>query len=481
MTRSSPTRAVLLTLLLLVGATFVAPPARSDEDVAKQLRLLYFDGKFAEAKTILDAAPAEVRDDPGLRRALGDVAFKWAKRKDGPARRAGLLAARRNFAAARALDPTDVKSAEESMDVTAKLIELAVEAKNGAQAEAAAGWGITEGEKALEGGADSPEVRTGLADAYAVRADRSHPIDDFDQIVDDYNRGAELIASCADDALSPAKAYTRAAEISMTLAAYVGEHRPIEEEKRDDEALERAVGYATKACEQKSPPDSAYTTHIIALRRAAAAGMMEDLPRVYTDDIPKKDQIDGLKLRVPRTPGWKREKSTKDWPLIWSVKVGDDDTAVQVMLKLWEHGQTWRSKGWAKLEDIANGRFEAEKVKMSDVAAETEAHMVDPEPPAAEDDGKKKKKRKKKKKSKKGPQIWHWEVAGTMSGRNVRAAEWIWFQEQKHGRSYQLRILDWRNITNLNEPDIVQFVEHAIGTAPPDPEDEDDKKKKPRR
>ncbi len=479
MTRTSRSRAVLMTLLLLVGATFVAPPARSDEDVAKQLRLLYFDGKFGEAKTLLDAAPAEIRDDTGLRQALGDVALKWAKRQQGPARRAGLLAARMNFAVARDLDPTDVGSAEKAMDVTTRLVDLATEAKNGAQAEAAASWGITEGEKALEGGADSPGVRTGLADAYAMRAEKSHPVEDFDQIVADYNRGADLIASCADGADSPGKAYGRAAEICMTLAAFVGEHRPLEEEKRDDEALANAVSFATKACEQKGAPDSAYTTHVIALRKARNAGVTEGLPRVFMDEIPKKDQIDGLKLRVPRATGWKVEKSTRDWPLIWSVKIGDDDTAVQVMLKLWEHGQSWRSKGWAKLDEISEGRFEAEKVKMSDVAGEIEAHLVDPNPPAAEEDGKKKKKKKKRKK-KKGPQIWHWEVAGTMSGRNVRAAEWIWYEAQKHGRSYQLRILDWRDITNLNEPDIEQFVEYAIGTAPPDPE-EDDGKKKPRR
>ena len=69
MTRTILTCLALLCRALLAEALLSLPQATAQDDVAKQLRLLYFDGKFSEAKQVLDGAPAEVRDDPKLRQA----------------------------------------------------------------------------------------------------------------------------------------------------------------------------------------------------------------------------------------------------------------------------------------------------------------------------------------------------------------------------------------------------------------------------
>jgi hypothetical protein len=65
----------------------------------------------------------------------------------------------------------------------------------------------------------------------------------------------------------------------------------------------------------------------------------------------------------------------------------------------------------------------------------------------------------------------------------VKIAEWIWYGDAKKDFSWQLKIIDWRPVPDVEDPDIVAFVASAIGEGrwPPGsaPKDEPKDPKKP--
>ena len=474
---SDGTRSAALTLALAAGGlalSFAAAPlagssfhaAAADEDAGKQARLLYFEGKFAAGDELLAAAPAEIRDDPALRKALAEAAQKWAGRQKGAAKRAGLIAARKNWGELQKLAPTESAAVETALDITRELVEIAREAKNGVHAVNDAGWAISAGENALEGGADSPALRLGLADAYVVRAEYSHKVEDFDQIVSDYTRGAELIAETADASKKPAASYGRAAQILLDLGTFVNDQRPMKEETRDEESITKAVEFATDACRQEDTRTEHYTTHVAVLQVAHRFGI-EELPPVFVDEVSERDRVGRLPIHVPRGRQWKQIKDVDGWPLMWErrflSKEGDPPKdAMQIMLRAMDHGEAFRGRQWSKVEEVAKARFDAEKKKFDDVAAEVVLERVEVEPIEEPDDGKKKRKKKKKKKPAKFPEVWHWEIAGTRGGARQRVGEWLWLSDSKNDVSYNLRMIDYRSPPDLTEPDLVAFVKRAI-------------------
>ncbi len=447
-----------LALALLGVAALVGPDTRAQDDpkaIARKLRFMMVGGEFAEAGEMLSNAPDELRNDPKLRFSLGDNALRWVKlQKKGANLRPGLMAARENYAVARKIEPTDFEASVKALECSARLIEIEREEKLTDTALKHASWSVTHGEVALETEGAPSELKELLAVAYGLRAAFSPPHEQFDRIVGDYSKGAQLLAEIAPDAKKPYEVYGKAAGISLQLAKFVSETRPIPEEKRDDEAAKKALEYATLACESKGAKKEQYTQHLLALRAAKRMGIEGDLGKPYMREIEKRDGIDGLKLKVPMGDGWKRVPKAGDWDIFWERQLEGDDTAVQVMIKVWEFSQNWGGKTYDRVEDISKSRFDSKKEEFSEVA-----RTVDPEFLG----------------EKKGPQIWHWAVVGTKERRIQWLTEYLWYTKKKTKISYQIRIIDWRKSPDLTDPDLVAFIEAALGK-----DEEDDGKKKKR-
>ena len=67
--------------------------------------------------------------------------------------------------------------------------------------------------------------------------------------------------------------------------------------------------------------------------------------------------------------------------------------------------------------------------------------------------------------------------------------EWLWYGDAKKSFAWQMKVLDWRPVADVEEPDIVAFVSSAIGEGrwPPgsaakeDPKGGKDPKKPPKK
>jgi hypothetical protein len=460
---------VLNTLALATLACGVVAAALPDvaaaEDPRTEARLLTLDGKFEAANKVLEAAPEEVRNDPKLRFQLGDMALKWCKRQEKHAKVPGLIAAKNHFAEALEVDKADHEAALAALETGLDLVAVFVEAKQPTSALRHVDWCVKVGEDALANGSDTPDVRLAIASSRDQRAKLSHKINDFDRIVEDYDRSAELAVSCADTASKPADALSAAARTYLDLAAFIAEGRPIDEEVRDEAALLDALDVAARACELKGADEDQYTVHLLALiaiHRAQKEGSKfdrEDFGKPYMQELGKREGLQGLDLFIPKADGWKKLESSGDWDLIYDRKLEGDDTAARFMIVGYPFSEKFGGKSYDQIEKIAEMRFEGQtKDEFKDVTFSKEPEQI------------------KVGKKKKGPEIWHHEIAGTLTGgRSVRVGEWMMLRTKKEGITWRIRVVDYRNVPDLTEPDIVEFISRAFGLSPDD--DDDDKKK----
>ncbi len=448
--------ASLAALALALGAALAPPrvPAAAADDVAKEVRLLTLEGKFEEARTLLETAPDEVKQNLKLHEQLADMALKWAARQDGPAKNKGLVAAREHLTVLTTADPKNAAAAGQAVALSVQAFDLEFEAKQPDRAKPFIDWAITNGEAALSAGADSADLRRSVADAHERRTLISHKVNDFDRIVADHGRSAELYATCANTADKPAAALGAAARAYLTLAAFISENRPIPEETRDDDAFRKAVEIATQACETAGATRAEFTTHLIALRNAYRAGLTITGPgsKPYMEPLAGRDAIEGLDLALPKAEGWKRLDAS-EWDRFYERKLEDDDTAIQIMVKVRLHSEAFAGMTWDRVEEVVKAKYDSETKDFKDVASSIAPERTDT--------------------GKKGPEIWHFEVAGQhANGRTVRAGNWFLMHAKKDKVTFQIRMVDYRKSPDLREPDLVEFVQRALGLSQPEADDD---------
>ncbi len=457
MRKTAPLLAALAVALAAAGSV------RADDDPAKEARLLAVDGKFREVEGVLRNAPPEVQKDPALHLAIADLAMKFVKPREGEEKREGLTAARVHYATVLDLKPDEATAATGVLDAAKQLADLDMAEKKPDDARAEAKLGIEAGEKALAAGAATPQFKTLLGRLYGFRASFVKSMKDVDQLAADSTKAASLLAEASVGSEQAGPLLSEASSIRLRAANLIHEGIPQETEKRDDDALASAIDLATKACEQTGSSESDFSAHLAALRLAHSWGMkLAQKPFMQ----PVNPPLQPLKLEIPRAAGWTRTKSP-DWDLNFDRNLHDqkNDGTVQVMIKKWSPSDTTLGKPWSSMADVSKRRFEKYKEDMGDLGACVEPVQLG--------------------NGKNALEMWHYEVAGHLKsgGRAQRIGEWIWFGDRKKENVFQLKIIDWRPVEDLEEPDIVAFVTSAIGEGvwPPGsaPKPKDDGKKTP--
>lgn len=438
--------------------------AAAQDDVATEARLLAVEGKFREADALVENAAPEVCNDVGLRLALAETAMRAAQSRKGDDRRDPLVSARRHFAKVVELQPAEVKAAVGVLDASKALTELHIEMKRPDDARIEAKAAIEAGEKALAGGVAAPEFKASLGRMYAFRASFTKSMKDVDMLVADSTKAGSLLADAAaagrEDA---ARLYSEASAARLNVANLVHEGIPRDEEKRDDAALSDAIDLATKACNAKGAEERDFATHLEALRLAHVWGLkLEHKPFMS----PLGPPLEGLTLMLPRSGGWNRTKAA-DWDLVLERNLHDpkNDGTVQIMFRRWMDNDMTLGKPWGQIDEIAPRRFDKYKEDMTNLGT-----LVEPVKLSG--------------RGKNAPVIWHYQVTGqTKQGRTQRIAEWIWHADKEKSSTWQMKILDWRPVPDVEDPDLVAFVASAIGEGlwPPGsaPPAKDPKGKKP--
>lgn len=430
--------------LALALAGWLAPVAAAEgEDPGVEARLLVLEGKFREADGVIERAPPEVQNDPALRLALGEGAMKFANTKTGEEKREALFSARQHFARVIEVKPADAKAAAGVLDAAKQLAQLDTEAKKGDDARAQSKFALEHAEKSLAAGVAAPEFKTALGRMYGFRASFVKSMKDVEQLVSDSNKAAALLSEAAAAGGEQAgKLLSEASSIQLRAANLVHEGIPKDDEKRDDEALAASIDLATKACNLPAATEADFATHLDALRLAHSWGMKLAQKPFMT---PLGPPMPGLKLELPRAGGWVRTKPP-DWDLVLERNLHDpkNDGTVQIMLKEWAVSETSLGKPWSALSDVAPRRFEKYKEDQSEVGSVVEPVQLGG--------------------GKNSLELWHYEVGGkTKNGRIQRIAEWIWFGNGKKEFVWQLKVIDWRPVPDVEDPDIVAFVTSAIG------------------
>jgi hypothetical protein len=445
--RTVPT--LLIIGMLASGAVLSAvlgavPGARADEDPGRQARLLVADGKFEEADTVLDKADEAVRTDPELRWSLAQSALKWSKRKRGMDRVKGYEAARDHFAAVMKKQPDNGDAALGAVDAALELVSLWTEAKNGAMADQNRDWAIAAAEEAFAGGVESQDLKGGVAELYASRAGRVATIDEIDKLSKDYRRAAELYIAAAAGSRREGELLGKAADCRLREAQFVRDKIPksVEEEVRDEEAIKAAVDLATKACQAKGANTASYSVQLRVLR-LAAQWEVKDLPEPFMEEYPRL--VEGLKLQLPKSEGWKKAKY-EGWDLLLNRKFeGEDTKYVQLMIRRlhWDDSR-FSGLSWADIEKVAERKHESEIENFE------EEPLVNVE--AVNLSGKDEN------------DVWHYRIKGTKKGRQLYQAEWFWKDpDKKNPITYNLKILDYDAPFGMEEPDVLKFIESACG------------------
>lgn len=452
-------RPLVLALCAAIGAA-AATGARAQDDPAKEARLLAVEGKFREADALIERAPPEVQGDVSLRLALADMAMKFAATLEGDAKRDPLTSARRHYAKVVELKPDSEKAAAGVLEAARVLAEVHMAAKRDDEARGEAKAAIEAGEKALAAGMSSPAFKQTLGRMYAFRASFLKSMKDVDQLVSDTTNGATLLAQAAEaGGENTGKLLSEASALRLRTANLVHEGIPKEDEKRDDEALAAAIELAAKACGLQGASEADFGTHLEALRLAHQWGL-KSVPAPFMTIL--APPIKGLKLMIPRAPGWTRGKSA-EWDLLFDRNLHDskNDGTVQFMLKEHASSESNLGKPWSSLADMAPRRFEKYTTEdLKECASKIEPAQV-PGPKGT-------------------TELWYYGATGTnASGRKVKIGEWLWFGDAKKDFVWQMKVLDWRPVPDIEEPDIVAFLASAFGDGrwPPGAAPKDDPKK----
>lgn len=447
---------------LALGAALAAwalvSPLAAQEDPAKDARLAYLDGKFREGDGIIERAPPEVQNNPALRLALAEMAAKFARGKEGEEQRGALFSARQHFAKAVELKPDEPRAATGLLAVAHDLAELDKAARHPDDAKAQAKFALAAAEKALAAGVATPEFKAALGRMYGFRASFAKSMKDVEQLVSDSVKSSTLLTEAAAAGGEGAgKMLSEASAVRLNEANLIHEGIPVETEKRDDEAMTIAIDLATQACKLATASENDYTTHLNALRLAHSWGQkLAQRPFMQALTPP----LEGLKLMIPRAPGWTRAKPSPDWDLVLERNLHEtkNDGTMQVLLKKWGANDMTLGKQWKEFADVASRRRDKYKEDLAEVSS-----IVDPVQLGS---------------GKNLSDVWHYEVAGKLkSGRIERIGEWIFFGDKKKDTVWQLKIIDWRPVPDIEEPDVAAFVASAIGeglwpagATPPAPE-----------
>jgi len=114
------------------------------------------------------------------------------------------------------------------------------------------------------------------------------------------------------------------------------------------------------------------------------------------------------------------------------------------MIKMWKVSDVSLGKAWRELADMAPRRFEKYKEDQAELGSVVEPVQLGS--------------------GKNAPELWHYEVGGKLKGgRTERVAEWIWLGDKKSDAVWQMKVIDWRPVPDVEDPDIVAFVASAIG------------------
>lgn len=454
-------RTLLLTTALaalLAGSVSV----RAQGDPKRDARLLYLEGKFQEADALVAQAGPDVANDLEFRAQLADAAAKSIKNKKGEEQRPALEAAKRNWAVVAGAAPENGAAVAGAVLAAKALAELDLASKKTQAAAAQATWALQLGEKAAAAGL-SPETKAALGEAYGLRATTSRKVDEADRISADFRKGATMLEEAAAGHPKESAWLASAAELRLKEAQFLHDAIPLETEKRDDEAIAAAAALARRACEAKGADDATFVLHIRTLCAAHDWKVPGDFGAPFM--VPLAPAYEGLTLMVPKGANWKRQEKTTEWDLVLERQYDTTDSAVQIMLTAYGTKSSIGAVTWHNVEEGVKTLHDRRKGGYEDVASETPPTLLD-------------------EKKKKGPNLWHFTLAGTVNGssRRNKMAEWVWPSTTRKDTVWNLRIVDWRNSTSIEDPDIVAFVQSAIppglwppGTAKP----EDPKGKKP--
>jgi hypothetical protein len=426
----------------VVAAWLFAAPAGAQDDPAKDARLAAFDGKFIEADGIIERAGPEVQNDADLRLAIGELALKFARAKEGEARRGPLESARRHFAKVVEVRPSDAKGAAGVLTAAGELADLDREARKFDDEKAQMKFAIDFGEKALAGGVASPAFKAALGRAYGRHASFFKNMKDRDLLVAESTKAATLLAEASAGDEQPGKLLSEASAIRLRAAHLVHEGVPVDSEKADDEALAAAIELATKACGMKGATDSDYAVQLRALTLAHSWGVAPTAKPFMQPLVPP---LEGIKIEISRSGCWKRMKNAPDWELELERDLKDDQNfgVIQISFARLQPSVPILGKPWSQLAEVAKRLYEADMTTL-----ETVSHKVEPIPLGG----------------KGGIDVYHFEVGGQMKGgRAKRIGQWIGFIDKKREEAFQLRMYDWRRLPDFREPDIDAFVASVVG------------------
>lgn len=455
--------AALVSGLAAGGGAVVAPaPAAAQGDVRKEARLLYVDGKFREAEDLLKAAGPDVAGDPELRAQLADAALKHLRNKAGEERRAGLDAARTCWGVVAKALPTDAAALTGALATARELAALDVAAKRADAAQAQLDWALgLVGATPVE--SLPPDAAISLAEVYAARAATRRKPDLAEKAWSDYDRAAAAFETTAARHANPADCLARAARARLDAARFLHDTIPLDTETRDEQAIAAALGLATRACETKGAADPVFGLHLQTLAIAHAWKVPGISRKVFLQPLVPPYQ--GLKLEIPRGGLWKTAPKTAEWDVILERKFEDDTSAVQVMITAREPKSLVGGRQWAQIDAAAQVRYESRKGQFTD------GTTVDT--PPARLGGKK-------------GDVSYFEVGGMLPElkRPQRLVEFVWpSTDPKDDVVWNLRVVDWRRPSSIDDPDVAAVVASAIGAGlwPPgqEPAAEPDPKRKP--
>jgi len=435
-------RAMKWALPAVCAAWLATSRAGADEDPARDARLAAIDGHFREADGIIERAPPEVQNDAALRLAVGEAALKFAATASGEEKRQALYSARGHFAKVVELKPSEGKAAAGVVEASRNLADLYKEGKQPDEERTETKFALEFGDKAIAAGVSAPAFKLALGRMYGRHASFLKSMKDVVELVSDSTKAATLLAEAAVGSEQAGKILSEASAIRLRVAGLVHEGIPVDDDKRDDEALAAAIDLSTQACNQKGATDVDYMTHLEALRLSHAWGAKLAVKPFMQPAVPP---LEGLKIEIPRAPGWTRDKPAEDWDLLYNRNLHEskNDGTVQLTLKKHAAGDMSLGKNWGSMADQATRQFDKIKSDFKELGTVVAPVSLG---------------------GKNAQECWHYEVSGTLAtGRVLRDAEWIFPADKKKDSVWCLKVKDWRPVQDVQEPDIVAFVASAIG------------------
>ncbi|MCG3134737.1 MAG: hypothetical protein HMLKMBBP_02097 [Planctomycetes bacterium] len=430
------------------GSGAFAPQAAAQDDPRKEARLLYLEGKFAEAEEFLAKADPALLKDVDLRLQLAAAAAKSIEKKKGEDRRKGLEAQMKCLGIVVEARPQDGAALANAIAAARDLAGMEMASRKNDAAKARADWAIKLAEKSGAEGM-SADTQVALGQAYGLRAFVSRKPDKVDACVADWRKGAEMIAAAAPGSPHEAAWLQDAARMRFEEAVYVHNAIPIDQEVRDEEALRAALALAHQATGVKGATDEAHWFFLRVLLEAHAWNLPGPHPK--PEMVRAKDAYEGIAIATPRGGNWKRLDATPEWGVIYERTYDLDPTddvrpdTVQVMLTSFGANTAIGTGTYKDLKAAAGILFEKRR-------STYEESMAEKQPQPFGD-------------AKKGLDGWWMESGGRVLSlnRTQRNLDILWTSKSKGDKVFQIRVIDWRKPSSVHEPDIAAFIALCVG------------------